>query len=93
MKTIHQLRKLARRIPRIKSRSLKRLMTGKNLTDGQVRKLRGNIAGCEKASVLLERTIEERNITGAPFRDATPHKQRRSLKMGERLLSGLPLAA
>lgn len=76
--TIYQLRKQARRIPRVMNRAFSQLRkpAGK-LTADEVSFYRGAIAGAQAAAQLLAHELAVRNVGGKAFRDATPHKQRR----------------
>lgn len=86
MKNIHQLIKAARRIPRIIARANKTLMK-RGLTPGQVAHARQNIVGARMAQQLLAKEIHDRNINGPAFRDATPHKKRRSAAAPQTMLA------
>lgn len=76
MKTIQQLAKLARRIPRVVSRNMKKLTDGRRLTPAAANLCRAKIAGAHIAQKLLVDELVRRNVGGKPFRDATPHKLR-----------------
>lgn len=71
-KNIHQLAKLARRIPRVISRNSKKLTSGKKLTKSQVNDARFRIAGAHAAQAALNSEIERRNINGKELRSTWP---------------------
>lgn len=85
MKTIFQLAKLGRRLPRLQTRAVKKLTrdalrpkdSDLKLTDNQVAHYRGVIASVPLMQKSLAGTLASRNVGGKPFRDATPHKLRR----------------
>ncbi len=78
MKTIHQLAKVARRVPRIRRKAMQILMKGRRggetLTDTQVNFFRTMLVGAQVAAKFLGDEIKRRNIGGKPFRDARPLK-------------------
>jgi hypothetical protein len=80
MKTIYQLAKLSRRLPRLITKTTKKLVSGKShgekLSDKQLANCRSVIAGAHMANDLLKQEVKARRIGEAPFRDATPHKKR-----------------
>lgn len=79
-KTVHQLMKIARRIPRIKSHCLHKLMKkGSKLSTNQREFYRAKLNTAVTATEALQRIVEFRNITGAPVRDSIPRKLRRKL--------------
>jgi len=82
MKNIFQLKKASKRLPRLVTRFTKRLVKGKShgekLTDGQVRGLQARIAAAGAAYRLLGHELASRRIGQSPFRDATPHKKRKT---------------
>jgi hypothetical protein len=74
MKTIFQLRKLARRIPR-RLRKAKQQMDGAG-TEGGRRAALSRVVAFESQQRVIN-LISESRRTAKPFRDATPHKKRK----------------
>lgn len=80
MKNIHQLAKLARRIPRVHNRGAA-LLRKQGATSSQVQLGRALIAGATLATrhlavELAGRNIEIKGTRALPYRDCTPHKDR-----------------
>lgn len=75
-RTAEQLRKVARRIPKVRASAMRALLVS-GLTDAQVRFHRARMAGAQLAENLLNNEVCRRNINGTAFRDATPWKLRR----------------
>ena len=79
MKTIHQLAKLARRIPRARALCMAKLMHGPKsdgsayLTPAQAGFYKAKIAALGQAAKLLAFELTRRNIGRPAKRVATPH--------------------
>lgn len=105
MKTIHQLAKLSRRLPRIARQTMKLLTQGRGrkgipLKGEEYKFYQNRFAGCMKAHGLLKDEIEARRINAPAFRCALPLKKQRQLlaeqtqsAAAEKLLTGQSLAA
>lgn len=82
MKNIFQLQNVAKRLPRLKRKFQQILAKGRRggeeLTDGQIGFYNMRILGCEQGLTLLRFELANRRIGLPPFRDATPHRLRRS---------------
>lgn len=84
MRTISQLAKIGRRIPRIKRNAMRALAalgtndTGESLSVNQERKyLEFRLAGALRAEVLLKEELTRRNVFGPAFRDARTPRVRK----------------
>lgn len=93
-KTVHQLMKIARRIPRIKSHCLHKLMKkGSKLSTNQREFYRAKLNTAVTAENALGRVIESRGILSQPVRDSIPKKLRRKLnEIANRAFNAVMLA-
>lgn len=81
MKTIYQLQKVSRRLPRLKRKAEQILAKGRRggieLTDDSVGFYNVRILACENGLRLLALELANRRIGLPPFRDATTFRLRR----------------
>jgi hypothetical protein len=80
MKTIQQLIKIARRIPKRVRGAMhqltKKRRANEGLTPRQVQYYRDRVSTGHMAGMALKAELTARNIGGLPSRDATPHRLR-----------------
>lgn len=93
MKTIHQLAKVARRLPRITRLCMTRLVHGQSpgrgpngqplprepLSGFGATLNRSRLAGCAEAAVLLKQELKNRRVGETAFRCALPLKKQHEL--------------
>ena len=74
-RTITQLATVARRLPKLRSHCLHKLLHGK-LSDMRAAFYRAKLVACNAADKLLKAEIASRHIGGQPYRDATTWRLR-----------------
>jgi hypothetical protein len=77
MKTIFQLAKLARRLPRKIRKAKQELHNAENLSEDHRKQALRRVLSLESQQRVVG-IISERRKTAKPFRDATPHKKRKA---------------
>jgi len=98
-KTIHQLAKLSRRIPRVRNRCNHKLRYAKGLSDAEVAGYRARLALLPRVEAMLKQELAVRRIGQPGIRCALPLRTQKLLVSHAgnetaaecRLLAGMPL--